>query len=58
MIDLFARSVAPAIHGHNAIKEGLLLMLLGGNELLGKNETKVRGDINILLIGDPGVGKS
>lgn len=58
LIDLFSRSLAPAIHGHDAIKEGLLLMLLGGNELLGKNDTKVRGDVNILLIGDPGVGKS
>ena len=33
-------------------------MLLGGNETISKNKSKVRGDINIMLIGDPGTGKS
>ena len=33
-------------------------MLLGGNEIKSENNNKVRGDINVLLIGDPGTGKS
>lgn len=33
-------------------------MLLGGNEVFSKNEIRIRGDLNILLIGDPGMGKS
>ena len=33
-------------------------MLLGGAETISKNKTKIRGDLNIMLIGDPGTGKS
>lgn len=40
------------------IKEALLLMLLGGCEVLTENKARIRGDLNIMLIGDPGTGKS
>ena len=51
------RSVAPSMHGHRDIKMGLLLSLLGG---VTKHHTghRIRGDINVLLLGDPGMGKS
>mmetsp|Transcript_29814 Transcript_29814/g.85028 ORF Transcript_29814/g.85028 Transcript_29814/m.85028 type:complete len:825 (-) Transcript_29814:115-2589(-) len=56
--DLVARSVAPAIHGHLEVKKGILLMLIGA---LGKKTDegiKLRGDINVLLLGDPATAKS
>jgi DNA replication licensing factor MCM2 len=51
-------SVAPSIHGHTYIKTALMLAMFGGEpkDVAGKH--KIRGDINVLLLGDPGTAKS
>jgi len=51
-------SVAPSIHGLENVKEAVLLQLAGGNPKTFKDGVKVRGDVNILLVGDPGTAKS
>lgn len=55
--DRLANSIAPEIYGHMDVKKALLLCLVGGADA---NETgiKIRGAINVLLVGDPGVAKS
>ncbi len=54
-----AESIAPSIYGHEKVKEALILQLLGGvMKQRGEGGVKSRGDIHILLIGDPGSGKS
>jgi len=51
-----AESLFPTIHGHENIKSAILLMLVGG--VSKSKDIKLRGDINILLVGDPGTAKS
>lgn len=53
MVDL----IAPEIHGMGDVKKLLLLMLVGGEEY-SDSGMRIRGEINILLVGDPGVAKS
>jgi len=51
-------SIAPSIYGHDDIKRGLALSLFGGVAKNPQDKHKVRGDINVLLCGDPGTAKS
>ncbi|XP_067561787.1 DNA replication licensing factor MCM7 isoform X2 [Pseudorca crassidens] len=52
-----AASIAPEIYGHEDVKKALLLLLVGGVDQSPRG-MKIRGNINICLMGDPGVAKS
>ncbi|MBN1645652.1 minichromosome maintenance protein MCM [Candidatus Woesearchaeota archaeon] len=56
--DKLVDSLAPSIYGHTKVKEALLLMLMGGVQKHRDDGVSIRGDIHVLLIGDPGSGKS
>ena len=53
-----AQSIAPEIFGHEDVKKALLLQLVGGVSRNLADGMKIRGDINMCLMGDPGVAKS
>ncbi|KAI0086345.1 MCM2/3/5 family-domain-containing protein [Irpex rosettiformis] len=53
-----AQSIAPEIYGHMDVKKALLLLLVGGATKSMGDGVKIRGDINVCLMGDPGVAKS
>ena len=53
-----AKSIAPEIYGHEDVKKALLLLLVGGVTKEMGDGMRIRGDINICLMGDPGVAKS
>ena len=52
------KSIAPSIYGHLNIKTGITLALFGGQEKHPRGSHRLRGDINLLLLGDPGTAKS
>ncbi|KAK6842063.1 DNA replication licensing factor mcm7 [Apiospora arundinis] len=56
--DMLAKSIAPEIFGHLDVKKALLLLLVGGVTKEVGDGMRIRGDINICLMGDPGVAKS
>jgi len=52
------KSIAPSIWGHSEVKKALALQLFGGVKKRRSDGTDLRGDIHVLLVGDPGVAKS
>ncbi|XP_054711907.1 DNA replication licensing factor mcm2-like [Uloborus diversus] len=56
--DRIIASIAPSIYGHHDIKRAIALALFGGEPKNPGGKHKVRGDINILVCGDPGTAKS
>ena len=51
-------SIAPSIFGHEDIKLALVLSLFGGEAKEVGQKHRIRGDINVFLLGDPGTAKS
>lgn len=58
MYEYLSQSIAPEIFGHLDVKKALLLLLIGGVTKEMGDGMRIRGDINICLMGDPGVAKS
>ncbi|MGC8599478.1 MAG: minichromosome maintenance protein MCM [Nitrososphaeria archaeon] len=56
--EILKNSIAPGIYGHEDIKEALLLLTVGSPQVTLPDGQTLRGDINILLVGDPGTAKS
>jgi len=56
--DVLARAVAPKINGHLEVKKGILLMLIGALQKKTDEGIKLRGDLNVCLLGDPATAKS
>jgi replicative DNA helicase Mcm len=59
--DIYQRlidSLAPHIQGQSLIKEAILLLIVGSNQRSLGDGSKIRGDINVFLVGDPGTAKS
>ncbi|KAG7192259.1 MCM DNA helicase complex subunit mcm6 [Scheffersomyces spartinae] len=52
------QSIAPAVYGHDVVKKGILLQLLGGVHKKTFDGINLRGDINICIVGDPSTSKS
>ncbi len=58
LYDVFANCIAPSIYGNQDIKKAIACLLLGGSKKILPDGMKLRGDINVLLLGDPGTAKS
>jgi DNA replication licensing factor MCM2 len=58
IVDKIIHSIAPSIYGHTDIKTAVALSLFGGVSKEAPGRMSIRGDINILLLGDPGTAKS
>ncbi|KAI9726086.1 MAG: minichromosome maintenance protein 5 [Chrysothrix sp. TS-e1954] len=58
LYDIFAQCIAPSIYGNADIKKAIACLLMGGSKKILPDGMRLRGDINILLLGDPGTAKS
>lgn len=58
LAEIFANSIAPSIFGNHEIKQAIACLLLGGSKKILPDGMKLRGDLNVLLLGDPGTAKS
>ena len=51
-------SIAPTVYGHEIVKKGILLQLMGGVHKQTAEGINLRGDINVCIVGDPSTSKS
>lgn len=58
LFSILGGSIGASIEGHLEVKKGILLQLIGGSEKNLENGTHLRGDINIMMVGDPSTAKS
>jgi len=58
ILNKLSASIAPSVFGYEKIKEALVLQMMGGVHKVSKDGSAKRGDIHVLLVGDPGAGKS
>ncbi|KAG7661350.1 MCM5 [[Candida] subhashii] len=58
LYDVFSNSIAPSIYGNKDIKKAIVCLLMGGSKKILPDGMRLRGDINVLLLGDPGTAKS
>lgn len=58
LYSLFASCIAPSIYGNQDIKKAIACLLMGGSKKILPDGMRLRGDINVLLLGDPGTAKS
>ncbi|KAF4465560.1 DNA replication licensing factor mcm5 [Fusarium albosuccineum] len=58
LYNVMADCIAPSIYGNRDIKKAILCLLLGGSKKILPDGMRLRGDINVLLLGDPGTAKS
>ncbi len=58
LFDRLVNSICPSVYGYADTKEALVLQLAGGVKRERPDGTKLRGDVHILLVGDPGAAKS
>ena len=58
LFEKMAKVIAPSILGYLEIKKGILLMLFGGVQKKTRDGMKIRGDLNLCLVGDPSTAKS
>ena len=58
LYEKLAECIAPSIYGNKDIKRAIACLLMGGSKKILPDGMKLRGDINVLLLGDPGTAKS
>lgn len=56
--DRLVRSIAPTVYGHEIVKKGILLQLMGGVHKQTSEGIHLRGDLNVCIVGDPSTSKS
>lgn len=58
IVKRIVKSIAPSIYGNEHVKLGVALAMFGGREKDVNGKHRIRGDINVLVLGDPGTAKS